>query len=382
MSVFTDYLRTLGGGEPPSDRELARLARALRDAIRAELQRRGLWDRSPSYLGVVGWQRWEAPGEGARGAAGEDRPGALDELIADAYSYVFVDRLRSLEAQLRLKPDIEGLVVLNVRNFVHDRQRAHDPLGFRVFEIARAAVRRSLDAGDLHLLGGDPRIRNETVLGFSSRAALPSPPGRDLGALAARWNDELLPSLFGTHGKGEEDVAGRLRRRLPELRAEGVEAFLFRDLVEPLKHDARTRWAALLRQSGGAVWAERQGETGGAGPIALPYRQIDEGESFDRLNRRVAESLDRLETDERTRRYLTGLWDYLSRQASRLADFQEETSSGRPVEDRIGRLSQRQIARQLKIPRERLPGLLATLGRMVEQCRAAEPGRVGPHQED
>jgi hypothetical protein len=384
MSLFTDYVRSLGPGVRPADRELAGLWRALSDAVHAELRRRGLWDRPPSYLGVVGWQSWEGTGESARRAAEGDRRGALAELTADAYTYVFVDRLRSLEAQLRVKPEIEGLVVLNVRHFVHDRQRAHDPLGFRVFEVVRAAVRGSLAAGDLHLLGGDPRIRNETELGFRPAAALPPPPGPDLGVLAVRWNDELLPSLVSSQGKRQEDVARRLRRRLPELRDEGVEAFLFRDLVKPLQHDARTRWAALLGQSAGdVVWAEGRGETGEPVRVAAPDTGFDDRESFDRLVRQVAESLYRLETDDRTRGYLASLWSYLSRWAGETAEpaarpWRVAGSGLEPVDPKTDRFSQRKIASQLGIPRERLPELLATLEGMIAECRASDAGRPGP----
>jgi len=373
MSVFTDYVRALGRGEPPSDRDFARLWRALRDALRGELKRRGLWTLPPSYLGLIGWTSWSAAAD--EGAAATSREDALDELTDECYTFVFVDRLRSLAAQLQVKPDVEGLVVLDVRHFLHERQRAHDPLGYRVFTVARGAVRGALAAGELHLLGGDPRIRNETMLGFSPRAARPLPPGPDLGALSARWNDELLPILVTSQGRKQADVVGTLRRLLPELRAEGVEAFLFRELVDPLKHDARTRWAALLYQSAGdAVWAPGRGESGGAVRIARPDAGTAEGESFDRLVRCVARSLDRLEIDEKTRQYLTELWDHLTRQADRPGDPAREPG----VSEETGRLSPGRIARRLDIPRARMPELLAALGRAVERCRAADRERAGP----
>jgi hypothetical protein len=340
MSVFTDYVRALARrGEPPDERELASLFHALRSALRSELRRRGLWERPPSYLGLVGWQSWD------RAAGGEQS--ALDDLAVECYTFIFVDRLRSLQAQLRVKPDIEGLIVLDVRHFVHERQRQHDPLGFRVFEILRAAVRGALERGELHVLDGDPRVRNETVLGFGPGGEPPPRPA---------------PDLVTARGKRQDELVEGLRRRLPELRGEGFRSFRFSVLLDPLKNDARSRWAALLGQAAGDVVPD---EGAGAARSAQPDTGAEERESFDRLVRQVDESLRRLPTDERTRGYLASLWAHLSGQASDPADLAAPD-----------RLSQRKMAGQLGIPRERVPELLATLGRMVEECRATGPGRA------
>jgi hypothetical protein len=374
MSIFTAYVRGLGRGEPPTDQELALLWRALRDAVRAELRRRRLWYRPPSYLGVFGWQSWAEHGDRVRKVAGAGRQEALDELTAECYVYVFVDRLRSLEAQLRVKPDIEGLVVLSVHNFIHDCQRMHDPLGFHVFEVVRAAVRAALGAGDLCLLGGDPRIRNATVLGFSARAAS-RPPGLDLSAFAARWIDELLPSLMAIHGKRQKDAIRRLAGLLPELSREGIEAFRFGDLVEPLKHVARTRWSALFQQSAGdVIGAEVRDEANGAVRVAPPDTRAEECDFLDHMNRQMAESLNRLQTDERTRRELTSLWDYMSRSVSPYAEIRAGQAPGRPAIDEAGRFWHRQAARELKIPRDRLRALLTALGQVFMQGRTQEEG--------
>jgi len=380
MGIFTQHVQALGRGEPPPDHELARLWRALRAALRSELNRRGLWGLAPSYLGMVGWRSWSERGDQA-GAAAPPRESALDELTADCYAFVFVDRLQSLAAQLGLKPEIDGLVALNVRHFIHERQREHDPLGYRVFDVLRSALRQALDAGELHLLGGDPRVQNDTVLGFRSSATTPPTPGPDLRALVGRWNDEILPDLATTQGKKRSDVAGRLRRRLPELRGEGIEAFRLRDLAEPLKRDARARWAALLGQAAGdVVWRQGRAETGGAVRMAPPDTGVDDRESFDHLVRGVAESLRRLEVDDRTRGYLASLWHYLSRWASEPADlatrpWRERDAAPGPATVEINRLSHRKITRQLGIPRERLPELFAILEHMIEECRANSGSR-------
>jgi hypothetical protein len=388
MKIFTGFVRSLASpSRPPGAHEVARLGRALRRALRSELQRRGLWEKPPSYLGVVGWSRWGETPDGETQALGGGGGDALDELTVECYAFIFVDRLRSLQAQLQLKPDIEGLVVLDIRHFLHDRQKAHDPLGFRLFEVLHAAVRLSLEMGELHILRGDRRIRNETILGWRGEETPTRGAAAVLRSLVARWNDELLPDLVTAQGGGRAAIVNRLRRHLSELRAAGVESFSFHDLVEALKHDVRPRWAAMMVQStaGENAVAEGRDDLGEAVRITLPDCDADERESFEYLSRRVAESLDQLATDERMRRYLANLWDYLCQQASPATDPVSSPQHERdlvlePAAGAVDRPSQRTIAKQLHIPRARLPELLEVLGRLVEQCRMAEPKQPGPRR--
>jgi len=76
--------------------------------------------------------------------------GPLEELLADCYAFIFVDRLRTLQVQLAIKPNIDGLIFLNIRNFLYERQKDHDPLGYHVFTVVVAAVKKCLANGVLH----------------------------------------------------------------------------------------------------------------------------------------------------------------------------------------------------------------------------------------
>ncbi len=122
--VFTRFVRSLNPqGKPPDEVGFDRVWQALRGLLHRELRQRGLWLLPPSYLGVDGWGHWT---ESAGG-----RADALDELVADCYSFNFVQRIVSLRAQLQVKPNIEGLIYLNVGHFVHELQQRNDPLGTR-----------------------------------------------------------------------------------------------------------------------------------------------------------------------------------------------------------------------------------------------------------
>ena len=343
-SVFTMFVRNLQGEQTP-DADLFHDAwHGLRAALAKEMRKRGLWQSPPCYLGVFGWERWDT-GEAAVGARAQ--AGALGELVADCYAFIFVDRLQSLKRQLAEKPDIDGLVLLNIRHFLHERQKAHDPLGFQIFELLQSAVAEAVASGSLHVLGGDGRVHNgrfhnETLLSFAATAE-PGPAPLALDAIAMRWNDELLPTLVTARNR-QQAAGERLLRRLLELPGEGIEAFRFRDLLEPLKSDARQRWAALLAGRG-----EEESAT-------------ESRQSLEQLTRCVAVSIRRLETDPRTRTYLSALWRHLRRPGG---------GDGGPgaARSRKAHPSFRQLAQLLNIPRERFPMLLDTLRQLVARCR-------------
>ena len=355
---FTDLVRSISEGRPLDEKGFGAAWNELGAVLRAELKRRGLWESPPSYLGVFGCGSWE--------------PAAFDELLAECYAYVFVDRIRSLQAQLKLKPNIEGLVSLNVRHFVHERQKENDPIGSQVFEVLQSAVRRAVEERELELAAGDERVRNDTVLAFP-KAATPVAPAQGpavrekLASLAAAWNDELLPDLITLRGQKQEEVVQRLRKRLGDLRTEGIEAFRFRDVVDPLKADVRARWAALLdRSQGEPVPGETPGEVVRLVP---PDTQVEDRQVFRKLVNCVLAGIRRLDASEKTKGYLLTLWQFLRVQAS---DSTEATPGFRlmaEMEDETP--SQRKLAEQLHIPRERLPGLYEILGDLLAKCQAA-----------
>lgn len=361
---FSEYVAALvpEGDEPPASL-FHEVWGSLRAALRSELKKRGLWDSPPGFLGVYGWETWEAA--------------ALEELLADAYVFVFVDRLRSLRAQLQVKPNVDGLVFLNLRHFLHERQRAHDPLGFRVFEVLRSAVRQAVATQTLQVIEGETEVRNETLLRFPGTEPETRPP-EELVRVVDGWCAALLPDLVTLRGQGQDEVVGRLCRRLPDLRLHGWGSFLFREVADAFKTAARQRWAAALIHEMPEIVPETPESV--ASRSVPPDSSLEERQSFQRLVGCVQASLDRLEAREKTKRYLSTLWQFFRIQA---AD---------PDDGRFSRLldvesgehrSQRRLAELLGIPRERLPELFGVLGRMLERCRQAPTWRSGKSpQED
>jgi hypothetical protein len=392
--VFTAFVRSLQGEETP-DADLFHDAwQRLQALLASEMRRRGLWHSPPCYLGVFGADRWDAkePTGDPMARAGCEtggQVGALGELVADCYAFIFVDRLRSLKRQLVDKPDIDGLVLLNVRHFLHERQREHDPVGYQIFESVHTVVREAIEAGSLRVLAGDARVRNDTVLGFACTAG-PASPAADIERLVASWNDTLLADLMGARSLRKETVHVRLRQRLLELPGHGVRAFQFKGLVDPLKQDARRRWAAMLCEGSTTRAGARRRAGTPHTAAAQAERAVESRQSFEFLVRCVSAAIRRIEADVRTRAYLSELWQFLTLhhaaddepgacRTALAAEIGGEAgacpAARAPEIGGDGSLSYRQLGQRLHIPRERLPLLFTTLRQLAARCWAAGMAR-------
>ncbi|HEX4965755.1 MAG TPA: hypothetical protein VF173_33405 [Thermoanaerobaculia bacterium] len=368
-SVFTAFVRSQQGEETPDADLLHDAWNGLQAALGGELKRRGLWQSPPCYLGVYGYERWDAEetvGDPMSHAWCRTRPiqSALAELVTDCWAFIFSDRMQSLKLQLMDKENIDGLVLRNVKNFLHERQREHDPVGFRVFERLKGALADAVARQALYVLGGDPRIRNNTVFGFAPAAELRLP-AIELEPVVVRWNDELLPALVTARGREEAAVLARLERFLLELPWHGVHCFRLKDLVDPLKSDARQRWAAFLAREDAAGTVECAPEQVQVLRHVLPESAVESRQSFEHLTRCVSASISRIEVDPRTRGYLAALWGYLQHQGTARDEAEESP------------LSHRQLSQRLQIPRERLPMLFTALKQLVARCRLAGKARLG-----
>lgn len=354
QGAFTRYVVEIARRGEATAEGLENLWQALSAATIRELRRRSLWTSPPSYLGVCGWRSWweRSPGPGRTASA-------LDELVIDCFSEIFVKRLPRLLNQLEVKPEIDGLVFIYLRNYIHDRRKAHDPMGFRLFQTLRMAVRQAVAAGELFVVAGDSKILNGTVVATRpDEARRPAADPRRLRSIVERWNDELFPGIMRVKGTERQILIGRLRDRFRELEAHGARVFRFKDLIDSLKRDVRARWAALFElERGESVLEESKEGLATVVRLIRPDERLEERESFATLVARVADRLDRLDAPVKTRRYLRALWSFLGSFAS--DDNLEALPSNRKLSD------------LLAIPRERLPGLYDTLRAVVANDRGA-----------
>ncbi len=375
---FSDFIYSLANREEiPADRFDA-VWQALRRLLRRELRRRGMADQPPSYLGVYGYETWFSV-NGSSNTLADRRTDALEELVADSFTYIFCHRLRSLSAQLRVKESIEGLIHLNVRHFIHDRQRVHDPIGLRTYEMARSAVENLVNAEQLRIIDAGSKLRSGTLLAFFEIES-ETPLSNDLGARVRSWNDHLMPDLLTVRGAARKALISDLQAKILGLREDGIRSFRFGELLDPLRYDVRARWAALYQgDAEGIATAEPDDSFHTMTRHVVPPNDFEEREHFDRLVTCVERRLERSAQRPESRRHLLTLWRFLRVEA--LGDTVEIHQS--MDHDKVSApRSTRQLAEQLRIPRGRLPSLLATLGRYLERCRRIDtvdsPGLTDP----
>ncbi len=388
-SFFSEYVRSLGpGGEPPDPGDFDALLDKLSGALVHEMKKRSLWSAPPNYLGIYGGARW-TDGD------------VLEELLFDCYEFTFIRRLQGLQNQLSARKNIDGLVFLNIRHFLYEAQKRSDPLGFRTFEVLQEAVSRLLETSVVHLLEGDPKIRNDTVLGFTPLADPQMARAIDLRPQVVAWNNELLPELITAWNR--EPTLAKLQALIAGLPAANIEVFKFRDLIEPMKDDVRSRWHAIQLDAEGETTLQRSG--GDLASIVRwvrPELDFEHRQSYQELLECVAEGLERLKAHAKTKEYLHRLWLFLRGWAAEAEAESSEASPQTPKPASVARESEsstqmpssripgaarepseaatprnlrgdvpsdKRLGELLRIPRGRIPSLKATLGDLVKTCQ-------------
>lgn len=351
-SPMTHLVRSMGESAPdPSQEEFDAAWQALRSFLVTEMKRRGLWRSPPTFLGIVGHPYWVDHGVVAD---------ALDELTAQCFEFVFVRRHASLRQQARQKPDIDGLVRLGIRHFLLEAQRRNDPLGFRIFEVLRRVVEHGERSGGLFVHRAGRRISNGTWIAARPDLVPGGSSSFDPEPLATAWIASHLDGLITSSHAALSALVDALASELAgTLTAAGTKGVLRFGVL-----------ATVVKNLGRQAWAERSLETGSIYPAegdsgtTVPSEDFEQLRRFRRIVACVDHALGKIDERPKTVRYLRRLWRFL-----RNLSLESEEH---PALDRLeaGELpSHRHLAKLLDIPRERVPGLLDTLGGLLRSCR-------------
>lgn len=347
--VFTEYVRCIAAGHQPSAELHERFWRRFRGALVHEMKTRSIWSVPPGRLCFVAGSSWSSSEE------------ALEELLHDCFISVLLERLQGLAAQLKVKPDVEGLVFRNLKNFLTALQKRFDPVGYRVYERLRDTVCRAVDEGRMDVLEGGRKIDNRTLLGISSPPNGKAATAGELMDHAGLWADDLLPDLLLAGGSRQKArVLERLAAHLDRLADAGIRIFRFKALADALKAAVRPRWHALRVAQGGNIGFEETSDAVEVVRLVPPDAQYEDREAYGKLLACMDEKLERHEAKERTREYLYWLWDYVKIQVA---------------EDEHDRPGRRQLSRLLGIPRDRFPELEGILRLWLDVCRRACGGK-------
>ena len=175
-------------------------------------------------------------------------------------------------------------------------------------------------------------------------------------------------------------VVLRLEACIGGLRDQGVESFRFGDLVDCLRAQAR-EWLVTVQQAseGPSATEDADDEVPRLVPTVAPDTGIEDRDFLDKLRQCVIAGVEKLE-DRRTRDYLLKLWLCLHSWSAESAETDERTGFAGPEGDKLP--SAKKLVEMLGIPRNRIPGLKATLGRLVKACQSAVSGKVPVRERD
>lgn len=287
---FTDHVRTFGGDCDPEARVLPRLEKLLKQRMR----RRGLLFLPPSFLGYD-VPNWEALG-------------AFDDIVVDCYLFAIVRRIEGLRNQLRVRPNIEGLITRNVDNFLFDRQSRRDAIGYAVFANLEAAIADLAVAGQANVDTLDERrLRSDSIVRLGSGAASSAPcdPKRlEEAVLESPRFSEALASLVAASDEGREWMIELAR----QMAAADIRCFRVSDLVAAIATRARGDWNARHAAPAAELGYEDDDESFRLVRLVWPDESLDTTDLFETLKRVVPERIAQ-ERQMRVRKGLSALFE-------------------------------------------------------------------------
>lgn len=367
FDLFVERLRN--EGEEPTRADFLEVREHLRVLLVGEMKKRGLWSAPPTYLGI-------------QASSWSDRE-ALEELVGDAYTYVFADRLAALIKQSMDRSTLAPLIRMNVNHFVTDRQRLADPLGYRIFGRLKSATLKALKRGKLFLHGepitsDPPKIHNQSELTFR-RGWFEAIKFQLLEMPVRLWNDFLLPDLILAEGRSVPAVIDRLLDLLLALPKDGIEAFLFGDLCRVQKEDARRRWEALWRDGFDIAYSHDGKDDEPVPELAVAGHEETEAQWMERrelILEEVGQAIDDLEgVKAKEKEDLWKLWIYL--RSTRLFSPEMREGNGTKTTPDPDIPNDSKLGKLIGVSRKNIPKRIQTLRMLVETAiqEAGSPDR-------
>ena len=224
MSRFAQYLKEFDSNPPPEE-----LLNLLAQFLHAEMRRRGLWMAPPKWLGVeyLGVNSWNSD------------PDAFTDLLFDCYVYIF-KRLKSLRNQLEAhdKINIDGLIALNIKHFLTEKQSYENPQGYAIGSNVKTAVLFAID--NQILTTNTEKLGKETVLTFSSASSQNPISEKTLLSVLRCQTD--LPKVRDSLLTKSQSAVKKINEIIGQLAENGITSFRYSDLMKMTKEEVQSGW--------------------------------------------------------------------------------------------------------------------------------------------
>jgi hypothetical protein len=204
------------------------LLKTIAKALRERMYQRGLWNNHTNFLGYPSAGNWDQD------------PSLFDEMVFDCYMFAIAKRLRSLTNAMQRFDNIDGLVFRNINNFLTERQRTHDPIGYAVAQNLICALQDGIESGTIIPEGlKRGKICNQTFFSFESSKITDDDP--ELISKVLRNNQTWLKIRLKL-AKRNKRVQQQLCELICAFEGAGINFFNFKTLVNIMKNDVRASY--------------------------------------------------------------------------------------------------------------------------------------------
>jgi hypothetical protein len=206
------------------------LLKTMAKALRERMSQRGLWKSKTNYLGYLSAGNWDQEAD------------LFDEIVFDCYVFAIAKRLKSLRNAMQRFDNIDGLVFRNINNFLTERQRTHDPIGYAVAQNLIHALQDAIELGTITPDGlKRGKICNQTSFSFESSQMTDDP---QLISKVLRNNQTWLKIRIKL-AKRNKRVQQELCELICALKDAGIKHFRFKTLVNLMKNDVRASYLSV-----------------------------------------------------------------------------------------------------------------------------------------
>lgn len=279
-TILSEHVRTFGPDSDPSQ-----VLTVLKRLLGYHMRSQNLLFAPPEFLGYSNLKNWSVPD-------------AFEDIVIDCYLFAIVQRITSLQNQLKIKANVDGLISKNVHHFLIERQRKYDPIGYAVFANLRGGALDAATCNEIlleKLKSG--KLLNQSILRLGENLSAP-PANSD----HIRASLEIIPkwaATVRTLTKISENGRAWVRDFLRRLADAGIMAVVFGDLVDVVAKRVRSDWQARHAISSSELAYEGDDEFVNIVRITLPNKSIEARERWEQLKQVISKRITLLDHQSR-----------------------------------------------------------------------------------